>query len=129
MVEPVSAASPVSAQESGRAILSSSHVESKVGNNNSNHETREVKKKNQYIDNTSELSKEAVERTVQALKDYVESNKRSLKIEVHQGTGVITVKVISEKDGKVIREISPEKLIDLAVKMEELPGTLFNENA
>jgi uncharacterized FlaG/YvyC family protein len=39
------------------------------------------------------------------------------------------VKVISEKDGKVIREVPPEKFLDLAAKIEEFVGSLFNEIA
>ena len=39
------------------------------------------------------------------------------------------VKVISEEDGKVIREIPPKELLDLAAKMEEMTGALLNENA
>jgi flagellar protein FlaG len=110
--------------------LSSSYVDNdNVSSNNTNHQLRDVKKKEDTRENIKKVSKETVERTVQALKNYIESNKRSLNISVHEQTGTIMVKVISEKDGKVIREIPPEKFLDLAAKIEELAGSLFNETA
>jgi uncharacterized FlaG/YvyC family protein len=52
-----------------------------------------------------------------------------LKIQVHQGSGEIIIKVISEKDGTVIREITSKRLLKLAANMEDFSGTLFNSNA
>ena len=69
------------------------------------------------------------ERIAQAMDNYVQSIKRDLKIQVHNPTGDIMVKVISKKDGKIIREIPSEELLDLAAKMEEMIGVLYNENA
>ena len=70
-----------------------------------------------------------LERIAEAMDNYVRSIQRELKIQVHDGTGDIMVKVISEEDGKVIREIPPKELLDLAAKMEEMTGALLNENA
>ena len=39
------------------------------------------------------------------------------------------VQVISKADGKVIREIPSEELLDLAAKMDEVVGVIFNKNA
>jgi len=130
MIELVNIARSISAQDSMTGIMASSNVENdNVKNDNSTNELKDVKKKKVSSDDTKKLSKEAVERTVQALKDFIESNKRSLDISVHEETGDIIVKVISEKDGKVIREMPPEKLLDLVDRMQELAGSLFNETA
>jgi flagellar protein FlaG len=64
----------------------------------------------------------------QAIDKYLQSVQRDLKIQVHKETGDIIVKVISRQDGRVIREIPPEALLNLANKMEELTGILFDEN-
>jgi flagellar protein FlaG len=53
--------------------------------------------------------------------------RRDLKIQVHGPTGNIMVKVISEKDGRVIREIPPEEWLNLAAKMEDMAGVLLNK--
>jgi flagellar protein FlaG len=68
-----------------------------------------------------------IERVAQAMEDYVKSNQRSLRIQVHPGTGDFMVKVISEEDGRVIREVPPEELLNLAAKMEAMIGVLFND--
>ena len=70
-----------------------------------------------------------IEHIAQAMDSYVQSIQRKLQINVHQGTGELIVKVISKEDGKVIREIPSEELLDLASKMEEMMGVLFNESA
>ena len=73
-------------------------------------------------------SQEKIERIAHALDDYIKSVQRDLQIQVHKGTGNIMVKVISNRDGKVIREIPPEKMLNLAAKMDEMAGVLFDSN-
>jgi flagellar protein FlaG len=68
-----------------------------------------------------------IERIAQVMDDYVRSTQRSLRIQVHQGTGDFMVKVVSKVDGRTIREIPPEEVLNLAAKMEEMMGLLFNE--
>ena len=80
-------------------------------------------------DSVRESTNSKIERIAQALDNYVRSIQRDLKIQVHSGTGKIMVEVISEEDGKVIREIPPKELLDLAAKIEQMAGTIFNESA
>jgi flagellar protein FlaG len=70
---------------------------------------------------------EKIRHIAQAMDDYVRSTQRSLKIQVHPGTGDFMVKVISEEDGRTIREIPPEEVLNLAARMEEMMGLIFNE--
>jgi len=72
-------------------------------------------------------SQETIERIAQVMDDYVKSSQRSLKIQVDRRTGETIVKVISKEDGRTIREIPPEQLRALAVKMKEMAGFLFDE--
>ena len=74
-------------------------------------------------------NQEKIERVAQAMDNYVNSIQRDLKIQVHGDTGNIMVKVISKENGQVIREIPSEELLNLAAKMEQMTGALFNENA
>jgi len=75
-----------------------------------------------------ESTNDKLNRIAEAMDSYVHSIQRYLKIQVHGGTGNIMVKVISQDTGKVIREIPSKEMLDLAAKMEEMTGTLFDEN-
>jgi flagellar protein FlaG len=130
MIDPVNNLQPVSSKDTRTPILPLSHTgNDNVGGNNPRVEAIPVKKVNATLENIEKKSRESMEQTVKALKDFVESNNRSLKIQVHQGTGDIVVKVISEQDGSVIREIPPEKLRDLVPNLEEFSGALFDKKA
>ena len=79
-------------------------------------------------DKVREDTRSKIENIANDLNQYVKSTQRDLKIQVHEATGNIIVKVLSKEDGKIIREIPPEKMLNLAAKMEEMTGILFNEN-
>ena len=85
--------------------------------------------KPETVKNFQEVSEAKIESIAQAMDNYVRSIQRDLKIRVHNDTGNIVVEVISGEDGKVIRQIPSENLLNLAAKMEEMTGILFNENA
>jgi flagellar protein FlaG len=74
-------------------------------------------------------TQEKIQKIAEAMDSYVSSIQRELQIQVHGKTGNIMVKVISKEDGKTIREIPPEELLNLAARMEELSGVLFDQNA
>jgi len=48
---------------------------------------------------------------------------------IHEGTKEIMVKIIDEETEEVIREIPPEKILDLIAKIWELAGILVDERA
>ena len=93
-----------------------------------NEETsRSSEEANQVSAKVQKKVQEKIRRIAQVMEDYVRSTQRSLKIQVHPGTGDFMVKVISEEDGRTIREIPPEEVLNLAARMEEMMGLLFNE--
>ena len=49
------------------------------------------------------------------------------KFSIHEGTGEIVVKLEDINTGEVIREIPPEKLLDLVAKMQEMVRGLGSE--
>ena len=81
----------------------------------------------QFSDQVKEASNEKINRIAEAMDSYVQSIQRDLKIQVHEKTGKIMIQVTSKETGEVIREIPPKELLDLAAKMEEMAGTLFDE--
>ena len=68
-----------------------------------------------------------MEQVAEAVKKYADSLQTDLKIQVHEGTGRIMVKVISKEDGKVIMEVPSEKLLNLAANMDAISGLLFDK--
>lgn len=50
-----------------------------------------------------------------------------LKFSVHESSGKIMVAVVDEDSGKVIREIPSRELLDLAAKLEEAIGLIFDK--
>ena len=89
--------------------------------------TDKEKKEAQEVEYTKETINGKINRIAEAMDNYVKSIQRDLKIQVHEETGSIMVQVKSQETGKVIREIPPKELLDLAARMEELAGTLFDE--
>ena len=52
---------------------------------------------------------------------------RKFEISVHEKTNDIMVKVINTESNEVIREIPPEKILDLVAKLWELAGIIVDE--
>ncbi|MDQ0172420.1 flagellar protein FlaG [Paenibacillus tundrae] len=64
-----------------------------------------------------------IERAVQSL----QGPQTTLEISVHEKTHDIMVKVLNRDTGELIREIPPEKTLDLVAKMMEIAGLLVDE--
>jgi flagellar protein FlaG len=84
--------------------------------------------------NTEKQSKEVkratyekIARITELMDNYVRSIQKDIKIQVNSDTGDILVKVISEETGKVIREIPSQEMLELAARMEEISGVLFDQ--
>ena len=70
----------------------------------------------------------------QEIIDAIERANKSLDIvntrfefSIHEGTKEILVKVVDDVTGETIREIPPEKILDLVAKMWELAGLFVDE--
>jgi flagellar protein FlaG len=128
-MEPLGTIISSSANESDHLISARQINQTRIAKADSAHKT--------VADRETEISpwtskgvpSEKIDHIARALLNYVRSVQRDLSIEVHRGTGKIMVQVISKTDGKVIREIPPEELLDLAAKMEEVVGVIFSKNA
>ncbi len=54
-------------------------------------------------------------------------NTCSFEFSIHEKTNAIMVKVINKETKELIREIPPEKILDLVAKMWELAGIIVDE--
>ncbi|MCM3786007.1 flagellar protein FlaG [Neobacillus mesonae] len=64
-----------------------------------------------------------IERAIKAL----EGPQTTLDISIHEKTHDIMVKVLNKETGELIREIPPEKTLDLVAKMMEIAGILVDK--
>ena len=51
----------------------------------------------------------------------------SLQFSVHKATGRTMVNVTEQETGKLIRQIPPEQILDLAAKIDDMIGILFDK--
>ncbi len=65
----------------------------------------------------------AIDKAVKALQGPT----TTLEMSVHEKTHQILVKVLNKETGELIREIPPEKTLDLVAKMMEIAGILIDE--
>jgi len=73
-------------------------------------------------------TKEGVESVARVIEDYANDvHNVGLKFQVHEDTGQFVIRVIDVKTNEVVREVPPENLLDLAAKMEEMMGMLYDE--
>ncbi len=52
-----------------------------------------------------------------------------LQFSVHEASGEIMVTVMDGSTGDVIREVPPSEILDLAAKLEEMVGLMFDQKA
>jgi flagellar protein FlaG len=55
------------------------------------------------------------------------ANNVSLEFQVHEGTGRTVIHILDKETGEVIRAIPSEKLLEMAAKIEEMSGILFDK--
>ena len=74
------------------------------------------------------ITRERIYNILQALHSYSEASRRDLKFHIHEETGQIFVQVIAKEDGRVIREIPSEALLNLEARIDEMTGVLFSND-
>jgi len=73
-------------------------------------------------------TKEGVESVAKVIEDYANDvHNVGLRFAVHEDTGKFVIRVIDSDTNEVVREVPPENLLDLAAKMEEMMGMLYDE--
>ncbi|AIQ76834.1 flagellar protein FlaG [Paenibacillus sp. FSL L8-0323] len=73
------------------------------------------------------VAEEQLIRNIERAVKTLQGPKTILEISVHEKTHDIMVKVLNEDTGELIREIPPEKTLDLVAKMMEIAGILIDQ--
>ncbi|MBE3598844.1 MAG: flagellar protein FlaG [Limnochordaceae bacterium] len=75
------------------------------------------------------LSRRLVGATTELLNRMLEEARRQLRFHVHEATGRIWVQVINPETQEVVKEIPPEKYLDMVARIWQLVGLLVDERA
>ncbi|MBO8142018.1 MAG: flagellar protein FlaG [Firmicutes bacterium] len=76
---------------------------------------------------TREADRSTLEQVADGLNRTFEAVDKQLRFLVHEETERVYVRVIDRESGEVIREIPPEKLLDLIGRIQEMIGLLIDE--
>lgn len=71
-----------------------------------------------------------IEETVEQLQkaiDAIQGPPRTLEFSIHEKTNAIMIKVLNKETGDLIREVPPEKILDLAARMMEITGIIVDK--
>jgi len=69
----------------------------------------------------------AVNDAVDKVNKAIANSGRELKFSIHEKTKEIMVKVLDSETKEVIREIPPEKVLDMVAKLWEMAGIIVDE--
>ena len=74
-----------------------------------------------------EVSKDKVESALRDINAKIKPTHTECQFSYHEKTKRISIKVMDQESGEVIREIPPEKTLDMIAKTLELAGILVDE--
>ncbi|MEK3750261.1 flagellar protein FlaG [Paenibacillus sp. FSL E2-8871] len=89
-------------------------------------DTRDMSAKEMQGVNVSIAEKQLIRTIEQAVKS-LQGPLTTLEISIHEKTHEIMVKVLNKDTGELIREVPPEKTLDLVANMMEIAGILVDE--
>ncbi len=73
------------------------------------------------------FSKNTVKNAIDTANDSLKTSRTSARFKYHEATKQVSIKIIDDVTQEVIKEIPPEKSIEMLEKMLELSGILVDE--
>lgn len=73
------------------------------------------------------ISEEVIVKELEKANKALTGINKRFEYSVHEKTGDIMVKVIDQDTNEVVRELPPEKILDLVAKLQEISGILIDE--
>ncbi|MBF7081968.1 flagellar protein FlaG [Desulfallas sp. Bu1-1] len=70
---------------------------------------------------------ESINQAVEQLNNTMKTYHTELHFELHEKSGEYMVKVMKQPDGTVIREIPPEKILDMVAYFKEMLGIIVDK--
>ncbi|MBQ4531310.1 MAG: flagellar protein FlaG [Lachnospiraceae bacterium] len=73
------------------------------------------------------MGKNAAKSVVDTANDLLKTNRTSARLKYHEATKQVSIKIVDDVTQEVIKEIPPEKSIEMLEKMLEMTGILVDE--
>ena len=91
-------------------------------------------KKSEPAKETSGAFNESIESTqlediAKSLNKFLNTTRTDLEVEIHKDSKTAIFKIIRKDDNKVIKEIPPKEILELAARIKGLVGSLHDSNA
>ncbi|MEX1028723.1 MAG: flagellar protein FlaG [Paenibacillaceae bacterium] len=74
------------------------------------------------------LGEEQIIKAIERANKALQGKTTTFEFSVHEKTKQIMVKVMDEETGEVIREIPPEKVLDMVARLWEMAGIIVDEH-
>lgn len=87
----------------------------------------EKKGENIEIDSQKKYTEEEIKTAIGSVNKALNPYDRKLEFSIHETTNIISVKVIDTNTDEVIREIPPEKILDMVAKLWEMAGIIVDK--
>lgn len=113
-----------SSQQSGNKNMKLDEV-------NDINEKQQVQEKEQLKNEENEqiniITEEEIIEAIESSNEEMMIYDRRFEFSIHEGTKEIMVKIIDAETEKVVKEIPPEKILDMVAKMWEMVGLFVDE--
>jgi flagellar protein FlaG len=86
-----------------------------------------IKQHEKQVQRENEVSAKMIHQAIDVANEHLAITNRMLQASVHEKTNRLQVKIIDMDTNEVIREIPPEKTLDLFAKLLEMAGILVDE--
>lgn len=90
-------------------------------------QNKESSKENVAEKKESEFQPEQLKPAVDLANKMLFKNNTHLKFEIHEKTKEVMVRIVRDDTGEVVKEVPPEKMLDMVAKIWETLGILVDE--
>lgn len=87
----------------------------------------ETEEKERGKENVNGLAKSTVQQALETANESLKISHTSARFKYHEATKQVSIKIVDDETQEVIKEIPPEKAIEMVEKMLELTGILVDE--
>ena len=88
---------------------------------------RHISEKNDLVPQAKTMTEEQLEEVIRESNRMIFGDKEKFAFTIHEGTGRFLVRLVDKETEEVVREIPPEKLLDLVANIWEMVGILVDE--